>query len=137
MGKMRRKLETKYTPLNLVATFVMILFSIVILLPLFCALISSFKSPTDWRRNPIGFPKSYDFLKNTPAWNFDNYSIVFMRMTVKTPNNGKVFMWQQAINSIIYASSFTFATVFMHSLIAYIVAKYKFKFGKYKWCYGF
>ncbi len=132
MKKIRRKLDNKYTPLNLLATFIMLLFSVVILVPLFWALMSSFKSATDWNFNKIGFP-SDEILPGIPtgerAWNFDNYAVAFTRMYVKTVN-GKVFFWQQAINSLIYAGAFTFASVFMHALVAYIVAKYKFKFGK-------
>lgn len=128
MSKMRKKLDSKYTPLNLVATFVMILFSIVILFPLFWALINSFKHQMDWTWNKIGFP-SNEYSFQPRAWQWENYSIAFTRMFVKTAN-GKVFMWQQAINSVLYAGAFTFAGVFMHSLIAYIVAKYRFKFGK-------
>lgn len=128
MKKMRRRLDGKYAPLNLVATFIMILFSIIILVPLFWALISSFKSAADWNFNKVGFP-SNEMCPWERAWNFDNYLVAFTRMFVKT-ERGKVFMWQQAINSVIYSGAFTFASVFMHALVAYIVAKYKFKFGK-------
>ncbi len=36
-------------------------------------------------------------------------------------------MWQQALNSVLYAGAFTVVPIFMHALIAYIVAKYNFK----------
>lgn len=127
MKKVRRKLDTKYTPMNIIAAIIMLFFSIVILFPLIWAFFSSFKNKIDWIDNKLGLP-SPEF-----GWRFKNYEEAFTRMFVKiTTETGskKIYMWQQAINSVLYASAFTFVAIFMHALIAYVISKYKFKFGK-------
>lgn len=127
MKKTHSKLNSKYTPMNIVACFVMMIFAIIILFPLFWAFFSSFKTRLDWIDNKLGFP-SADF-----GWRFKNYEEALTRMFVllKTDEGTKkIYMWRQAINSVLYAGSFTFVTIFMHSLVAYVVSKYNFKFCK-------
>ncbi len=125
---MRKKFDSKWTPMNVVAMVVMLIFSLIIIFPLVWAFISSFKHRLDWTWNKIGFP-SNEYSFEPRAWQWENYSIALSRLFVPT-EKGNVYMYQQAFNSIFYAATFTAASIFMHCLIAYIVAKYNFKFGK-------
>lgn len=125
----RNKLEKKWTPLNIAVTLILLVFAFIIIYPIVWGLINSFKHILDWNTNKLGFPTDTFIPKGEPAWQFVNYEIALMRMFIQVDTR-KVYTWEMALNSVIYAGVMTFVTVFMHSLIAYIVSKYKFRFGK-------
>ena len=125
---MRKRLEKKWTPLNIVVTLILLVFAFVIIYPLVFGIIGSFKHELDWNGNYLGLPNNQ--WHGEAAWQWENYRYAIFEMYVEIGATLRpVRVPEMALNSILYAGGMTFASVFMHALVAYIVAKYKFKFG--------
>lgn len=89
------------------------------------ALLSSFKSPSEFRVNSFGLPQSW-------VW---NYSIIFKmyKMPLGPDANGVpqyAGMGQQYLNTILYALGCAFVQTTTQMIVAYVCARFNFKFLK-------
>jgi N-acetylglucosamine transport system permease protein len=82
--------------------------AIIILFPLFFAVLASFKSNTEiFIDNPFGFPSHWDLASFGRAWSRANIGTYF-------------------INSVIVVVASTFGTMLLGAMAAYVLARYRF-----------
>lgn len=87
------------------------------------AFITSFKGRLDFYENPIGFPASFEF---------GNYLTAIENFYVDVPNGAQTIreeFFQLALNSILYALGGSFVNVFVCCIVAYVTARYNYKFS--------
>ncbi len=95
---------------------ILILFSLIIIVPIYTTIIGGFKSIGELRVNIIGLPES---------WIFDNYFDILF--------NSK--FWSYISNSILYAALTVFLTVFLSSMAAFVFAHIHFLGSKFLFNY--
>lgn len=99
----------------IIVFIVFAIYSLSLIYPLFWAFITSFKDEYDYLLNRVGFPE---------VWYFTNYSDAFVSLSSKGRNLLTMFF-----NSFWFAFGGTFIAVFVSTMSAYVVAKYRF-FGR-------
>lgn len=91
--------------------------------PLVWSLLTSFKSPAEYRINITGLPEEW-------IW---NYSFVFEKFTVRVWT-GKTMLnvgvWQMLLNSLLYSVGSAVCAAFIPCIAAYACAKFKYKTSK-------
>ena len=103
---------------------VLTLYVILTILPIAWAIISSFKSENDFLDKVMSFPTEL------PGKHiFSNYVEAYHKLTYKTPYGGEdVTVWGQLWNSILYVGGSVIVQTFTPCVVAYVVARYKYKF---------
>ena len=101
-----------YLIVKIVVFIIFSLYAISLIYSLGWTLITSFKDQMEYQRNRNGFPE---------IWHFDNYLTAFK--SVSANGSGMVTMF---INSLWYAGGGALLGVVVSSVVAYIVAKYRF-----------
>lgn len=112
-----------FTPLTVILLIGLIVYAISLLYPLLWALLTSFKSPADFRVNVAGFPKTW-------VW---NYSFVFSKFSVPAWKGDvlkQVGVDEMLVNSLLYALGSAVCAAFVPCIAAYACAKFRYKFGK-------
>ena len=104
---------------------VMLLYCVTLMIPLVWMIMTSFKDGfLEYMENPLGFPKSF---------NFKNYVSVFnkLKMEVITKNGAKISYGILPMTgfSLLWSTSIAGINVFFTTLMAYVIAKYRF-FGR-------
>ena len=87
-----------------------------IVLPVWMIL-TSFKSASEYSYNKFGLPK---------VWYVRNFSQVLQKMSVFDEWGNEITVWNEALNSILWAGGSSAFTVFLTTCMAYVIAKYKF-----------
>lgn len=116
------KLKEKLSPFLMVSLIVLLLYVFSLFLPLFWALITSFKDQTDFRINVVGLPEKF-------VW---NYTYVFKHFFVQiSTENGpeKVWMEMLLLNSFLYAVGCAFFNALVPCVAAYACARFPYKFS--------
>ena len=122
--KRKNKIRESYSPLIIVIFILLILYAIFLLFPLAWAIISSLKTDMDFRNNLFGLPK---------RWAFSNYYSAFMGFSVPVENGASfrnVPMYEQFLNSVLYAAGCAFAATFVPCWVGYLTAKFKYRFSR-------
>jgi len=96
--------------------FILILFALVFLYPVYLSLMTSLKTINDIGNNPLGFPQSLQFI---------NYSIAVT----------KAKLLRAFLNSFVITVAGVACTVFFNSMTAYVLARFTFKFNKLIYVY--
>ena len=113
-----------YGVLTVVGFVFLLLYSISLFIPTVWGFITTFKTADDLYYNVFGLPE---------RWAYENYVKAFMKMSVTVNPTGtnphQVYLWQMAINGIIYAAGCTLANVFTAAIVAYGCARFKSKVG--------
>ena len=117
---MRRIRRKKANWLHIIIGTFLALYCIMLVAPLLWALLTSFKGDREFRGNMIALPSSL---------NFDNYVYVFNRYYVPV-EGGVVYIFEMFLNSIVYSFGSAFAYTFTMCMVAYLCARYEFKFSK-------
>ena len=107
----------------IVGMSMLLLYTVSLLVPVSWAIITSLKSRLDFINNPFGLLEE---------WIFTNYSDAFELLYVTVTDSlgtKDVFLSRLFINSVIYAIGCGFMHTLAPCLVAYAVAKYKFKFS--------
>ena len=127
MTKAKRKnTDSTRTRLSVFTTVLLVLLALYVLsmlVLLFWALLTSFKSQADFRINVFGWPKEF-------VW---NYSFVFGKFVypIQTENGTEnVGMLMMFVNSLLYALGCSFAATITPCIVAYLCAKFDYKFSK-------
>ncbi len=116
MAKTSKTLSFKKYPIfSVIGITLCTIFSLMLIVPLFWALISSFKSVIDFSRNPLSFPK---------AWLFENYVHAVSFIEVRG-NNLIDMLWNTISYTLLYATLPLIADI----ATAYCCARYKSKWG--------
>lgn len=122
MKKEKTKIKYPKNPFMIMVAVILVLYSVSLLLPLVWGLFTSLKTQTDYEMNPIWFPKN---------WKFSNWLDVFdlFKVSVATATGMKtVYIETMFLNSILYCGGCVLGATFVPCIVAYIVAKYPFKF---------
>lgn len=109
----------------LILGIVLAIYSISLFIPILWGIFASLKDPIELRLNMFGLPKN---------WLFSNYTMVLKTfyVPVQTASGAtrNVYVWEQLIYSIVYAVGGAFLQTFVQYIMAYVSARFKFKFGK-------
>ena len=122
--KRKNKIKESYSPLIIIVLILLILYSIFLLFPLAWAILSSLKTDMDFRNNLFGLPKQ---------WAFYNYYSAFMGFSVPVESGAafrNVRMYEQFLNSVLYAAGCAFAATFVPCWVGYLTAKFKYRFSR-------
>ncbi len=119
----KEKRRDKFSPLTVVMLLLLSIYTIVLLALLLWAVMQVFKHPTDFRADPIWFPK----LKNFTLVNFQAI-IQYSKGTVRGVEFGGIL--NLYLNSFIFAFGGALVNVGVTCLTAYLVARYEFLYSK-------
>lgn len=104
-----------------ISFLVLLLYALSLLLPLFWSLMSSFKGKIDFLKNGLGFPVEF----------VNNYDGIFDRFVVPDPNavgsSEGIGFGAMLVNSLWYAVGTSLVSTCVAFLVAYVVARFKFK----------
>lgn len=108
-----------------VTSFVLMAVYALIMIVLFVwALFSSVKTQLDFESNPFGLPTE---------WKFSNYLTALSKFSVPVMENGvsrKVYLPEMLLNSLLYSVGCTIVNTTVTCLVAYVTAKYNYRFSK-------
>lgn len=101
----------------------LLIYTVCLFLPLLWAVITAFKTQSEFRLNIIGLPKNW-------TWNFTTISEEFY-IKVSTPDGSRnVFVGELLLNSVLYSVGCSFFGTLVPCVTAYLCARYKYKFSK-------
>lgn len=125
MKKQFKATRSRFSPLTMVMLAVLVLYTLSMFTILGWAFLSSFKDDQlDFRINVLGLPKVW-------VW---NYTYVFNMFVVKVQTatgTAEIGMGQQFINTILYSVGCSFTHTLTPFLMAYICAKFRYKFSSW------
>lgn len=117
------KKSFKTSPIFVALFIILAIYTIAMFSLLIWAVISSLKKPLDFSNNKLGLPEEI-------AW--DNFSTVFSKFEILINANGSaktVDLWQMLIYTILYAGGCALISTIVPCAVAYVTAKFKFKFN--------
>ena len=124
MSKSRK--DSVMTNWLMIAIFaILAIYLIVTLAPILWAIISSFKDYNEFYDNVLGFPT-----RLPEGGLFGNYASAFVDLTYTTTKIEKFNIWEQVGNSLLYVCGCTITATLTPCLVAYVVARFNYKFLK-------
>ena len=126
MKKIANKIKNNFSPLMIVIGFVLLLYTLMLISLLVWASYTSLKDVLDYSIDKVGIPSIKDL-------KFSNYLTVFKYFTAedKTVRPARtVFIWEMLANSLLYAVGSAFMQATIQFIMAYLAARFNFKFGK-------
>ncbi|MBQ7236078.1 MAG: carbohydrate ABC transporter permease [Clostridia bacterium] len=106
---------------------VAVVYCLSLILPLAWMLMSSVKGDFEFRLDPFGIPN--------PVY-FSNYADILDRLSVTTGKGVTYSVADMLINSVIYAVGNSFKAVFWTVSVAYVIARFDFKFNRFLYAFG-
>ena len=100
------------------------IYSVVMILLFLWAFLNSLKTKWDFRLNIFGLPKE---------WMWSNYKTVVSEFYVNVKSGygyRDVYTFEMLVNTLLYGVGSAFISAFVPCMVAYVVAKYKFRFLK-------
>lgn len=122
---MNHKKKTKITVYTVLVGLILFVMCLSILYMFLWGIGTSLKERRDYRNNVLGLPEKYMF---------ENYKQVFKEFTVSRTINGKRVSYnffQMFFNTLLYAGGSAACQVLTCCIVAYLTAKYAFKFSKF------
>lgn len=123
-GRRKKKFSVSWLLLGTVLTLYMLFLALLI----YWALITSLKSQGDFRTNMVfGFPDGHIW-----EWAWVNFKTVFENFQVNTFSNGtlrSVGFFEMLLYTLLYAGVGAFISTIVPCLVAYVCAKFDFKFS--------
>lgn len=124
MNKVLRK--RKMSVFDVVLFVLLTVYSLTMIFLIVWTLLCSFKSKTDFNMHPLGWPKEFKF---------SNYVSVLRDLNVPLTKVGyidyKIYLPELFLYSVIYSVGCTAVYVFARAIVAYVVARFDFKFGAF------
>lgn len=117
-----KELKDKMGVVNVIMLVVLLLYSISIIYLLLWGVQTSLKSPNDFRINSMGLPKKFMWENYTTVIN--NWRVTPMR------TNLSIGLDKQLVYTLLYTFGGAFVQTTCFCLMAYLVAKYDYKFSK-------
>ena len=114
------------SPVYTVLLVLLSCYALIMLSLLAWALITSLKQQLDFRTNALGLPN----MKFGIA--FENYPIVFQEFKMIVMAGGQqeyINFWEMLLNTILYAGVGAFISALVPCLVAYVCAKFKYRFN--------
>ena len=108
---------------EIISFVVLLAYAISLALPLIWSFFTSFKGRIDYRLNPIGLPKEWEFL-------YDDVLKQFRAPITKNniTTEGGAGLGIMLLNSIWYSIGTSFVSTAVSFLVGYVVARFHFKF---------
>ena len=129
MEKMKKK-KSIFTPTLIVLCVILALYTVVLIVPLLWAMYTAFM---DSKSYSLGLNVLMDLSYSMRSENFttQNFSRMFREFTVK-PHTGapEAYMVDMFMNSFLYAGGCGVIATIVPCVMAYLVARYNFPFGK-------
>lgn len=116
-------LKTKFSPFTIVLLIVLAAYVLSLFTLIGWALLTSIKSPNDFRTNAIGLPEKF-------VW---NYTFVYTKFNVSVltkSGSEVVYMETMFLYSILYSLGCAFFQTLVPCLTAYLCARFNYKFSK-------
>lgn len=120
---MQKKNKSMTSWLMITLFSILLLYAVITLIPVAWAVISSFKEKNEFIDKVLSFPSK----KPGKTW-FSNYVEAYSLMTYMTSKMVSVTVWGQLANSLLYVGGVTIVGTMTPCVVAYIVARYKYKF---------
>ena len=120
------KISKKTNPLYVVLFAILLAYTIAMFLLIIWAVITSLKYQIDFRTNVLGLPNEKF------GWAFENFSIVFSKFQSIVISNGQqkyVDCWGMLTNTMLYAGVGSIISAFVPCIVAYVTAKFDYKFN--------
>lgn len=119
------KKKNRFNVGMLVLGIVLVLYSVSLFVPIAWGILASLKDSIELRLNMFGLPEK---------WLFSNYSMVlkmfYVPVSTASGATRNVFVWEQLLYSIVYAVGGALLQTFVQFIMAYVSARFRFKFGK-------
>lgn len=116
----------KISIFDIVLFVLLCVYSLTMIFLLGWAFICSFKSKTDFNLHPLSFPNSFQF---------SNYVNVIRDLNVPLTKVGyfdyKIYLPELFLYSVVYSVGCTAVYIFARAMVAYVIARYRFKFGAF------
>ena len=108
---------------EIISFLVLLAYAISLALPLIWSFFTSFKGRIDYRLNPVGFPRDWEFL-------YDDVLRQFRAPITKNniTTEGGAGLGIMIANSIWYSIGTSFVSTAVSFLVGYVVARFRFKF---------
>lgn len=124
---MKNSLRTRKTnAFDVIIFILLVIYSVTMLFLIAWTLLCSFKSKTDFSMHPLGFPKRFKF---------SNYINAMRDLNVPLTKVGyfdyKIYLPELFLYSVIYSVGCTAVYIFARAIVAYVVARFDFKFGAF------
>lgn len=119
-----KKIMKNYSLITTIILIVLSLYTISLIYPMIWALMTSFKGTLEYITNPIGFPRVFEF---------NNYILAYQYFYVTIEKGSEiqyVYIEQMILNSLFYAVGSAFFATFTSALVAYMTARFNYKFSK-------
>ena len=116
----------KTNPLYVALFTILMVYTLAMFLLLFWAVITSCKYQIDFRTNVLGLPNEKF------GWAFENFEIVFSKFQSIVISNGHqkyVDFWGMLTNTLLYAGVGALISAFVPCIVAYVTAKFDYKFN--------
>lgn len=124
VNRFKRRIHST-SPVYIILMTLLVIYSVFILYLLFWGIVTSLKTPDDFRNNVLGLP--------TQGWAFSNFSYVFQNFYVDIVLEGgipaKRYIESMLLNTCLYAVGGAFISTIVPCVVAYAVAKFDFKFN--------
>ena len=119
----RSKLKKgKWGPFRIIMLFLLSVYALTIIFLVVWVLLSSFKSKMDFSDYPLAFPQKFYF---------ENYANIFKELSVPVtiPGVGQrdILLPELFLYSLLYSVGCTAVSIIAKAMVAYVVAKYKFR----------
>lgn len=116
-------LKTKFSPFTIVLLIVLAAYVLSMFTLIGWALITSFKSPNDFRTNAIGMPEKF-------VWNYTFLYTKFYVSVLTESGMEVVYMETMFVYSILYSLGCAFFQTLVPCITAYLCARFNYKFSK-------
>lgn len=125
LRRRERSCTKQFGVLGWITGGILIVYCVLLLFPLIWAFLNTFKFQDDFVGNVLGLPEK-EF-----GWTTKNYETAFMQFYMAIGvEKTKVYMEMMFLNSVLYAAGCAFMATLTPCIVSYLVAKYRFKFGK-------
>ncbi len=128
MTRLTKKVKNKETPtkfnvLGIILLVFLIIYALSLFTPILWAVLSAFKSTSEFRINIVGLPKKW-------TWNFSHVFKVFYVRIYTDAGAKDIGMGMMYVYSILYALGCSFFNAFIICITAYATARFDFKLSK-------
>lgn len=126
MRKTKNKISKSFmlNPYAIVTLIILLFYVISVLLPMAWGFWTATKSRIDYNGNHLGFPEK---------WHFENFVKAFQNYMVPVFKNGvdrNYYIWHMLLFSLLYAGGSALVSAMTCCLVAYVTAKFDFRFSK-------
>ena len=122
--------KDKFSALFIVTFCILAIYVISLMMPIIWGVFTSLKDQTEFRNNVLWLPKGWIW-----NWHWDNFIKVsngfYETVTVIGVGRRKVYFGEMAVNTLLYAGGCALLQTMCPCIVAYLTAKFDFKFSKF------